>query len=185
MPSYNANISVENLEQLLNAFEKIPQAVKRNMVLAARTAAEGVRDYARAHHKFTTRSGAAENSIEWDEQRTDSGDLTSTRVFINPDVKHAIFQHEGTGKFGPSGQAYDIFPKNGKMLRFVTSPGTAPWRPSPYGRFHKDGFTFAYGVTHPGVKGDPYVYRAADDRRAWVNSVFDTMTQRSIKEAGF
>lgn len=179
-------ITVENLERLLTAFEKIPEAVKRNMVLAARQGADDVCDWARTHHKFVSRSGKAESEIKTDEHTGGDGSGFYTRVYLDGErAPHLIFQHEGTGLYGPKGEKYDIFPVNGKMLRFVTSPGTAPWRPAPYGRFHKDGFTYAYGVTHPGVEGDPFLYRAADDRRSFVNAIFDRQIEQSIREAGF
>lgn len=176
------DLEIKEIEGLLTAFEKAPKLVNKRLAIAARTCAQGIQDHARTHHRFISVSNAAENSIETDEQKGINGAVAYARVFINPNIKHAIYQHEGTGKYGPKGQPYDIFPVNKKMLRFVTSPGTAFQRAAPYQRFHKDGFTFAKGVTHPGVKGDPFLYNAADAKHSWCLSVFNEQIRLVLKE---
>lgn len=164
------------------ALLNLSSAFVRNTRKAMEDSTQLIQDQARAKHKFRSISGAAEGAIEADVKQ--SGDSTVGTVEINPTVKHAIYQHEGTGLYGPKHKAFDIFPKNKKMLRFATSSGTAKYRPSPYGRFQDGGFTLAYGVTNPGVKADPFVYDALNDKESEMEKIFQDYSNRTVKEAG-
>lgn len=168
------------------ALRNLSSAFIRNTRLAMKTATVIVQRQARAKHKFRSRSGTAEASIETEVTQNSEG--TTGVVEVNPkkDKKamHAIYQHEGTGLYGPKKKAFDIFPKNKKMLRFLTSPGTAKFRMAPYGRFHEGGFTFAFGVTNPGVKGDPFLYNALSDKTSKIHEVFEEYYNKTVREAG-
>lgn len=166
------------------ALQDLCSAFIRNNWYAMERATGLVQEQARAKHKFRTISGNAEASIETDVIQNEDG--TEGFVEINPAISaYPIFLHEGTGLYGPKGKAFDIFPKNKKMLRFLTSPGTAKFRFAPYGRFHEGGFTFAFGVTNPGIKGDPFVYNALEAKTKDMEKVFQDYTDKTIKEAGF
>lgn len=58
---------------------------------------------------------------------------------------HAVFVHWGTGLWGPKRAKYPIKPKRKRALRWAAGGA----------------FVFAKGVMHPGIKGDPWLTRAA------------------------
>lgn len=58
---------------------------------------------------------------------------------------HAVFVHWGTGLWGPKRAKYPIKPKRKRALRWAVGGA----------------FVFAKGVMHPGIKGDPWLTRAA------------------------
>lgn len=74
---------------------------------------------------------------------------------------HAVFVHWGTGLWGPKRAKYPIKPKNKKALRWVGAGFVGPVNPNATGKVGRSGFVFAKGVMHPGIKGDPWLTRAA------------------------
>ncbi len=163
------------------ALSQAPEMIADELETALLESCKILQGRARAVHRFRTRSGAIERSVMFETYREE----TEAEVAIDPRIaKHGVYQHTGTGKYGPKGKPYDIFPKNKKMLRFATSPGTARYRRAPYGRFHEGGTTFAYGVTHPGVKPDPFLYNAADATQGQINACFDRAVGRITASFG-
>jgi len=71
-------------------------------------------------------------------------------------VNYAVFVHFGT-------RPHDIRPKNKKALRWVG---------------HGDVFRFAKSVRHPGYRGDPFMYDAADE----TEKIFDQIAKDVIDE---
>jgi hypothetical protein len=163
MSSIDTRIAEEALRNLSSAFI-------RNRRLAMKTATVIVQRQARAKHKFRSRSGAAEASIETEVTQTSEG--TVGIVEVNPKkakgAMHAIYQHEGTGLYGYKHQKFKISAKNKKSLRWVTAGG----------------FAFAKSVMNPGIKADPYLYNALDACEARINDVFARYTERTIMESG-
>lgn len=163
----------------------LSSAFLRNTRLATKEATVLVQEQARIKHKFRSSGGSAGAVAAIDTDFANTGDKSEGIVWLNPDIAlHAIFLHEGTGKYGDKGKVYNIFPKNFIRLRFLTSPGTAPWRPDPFSRFHKGGFTFAKGVTHPGIKGEPFVYNALDAKEDEIEQTYLRYFEKTVREAG-
>lgn len=105
-------------------------------------------------------TGQLRGSIQ--ENITVSGLRVVGRVY-SP-LKHAIYQHEGTGIYGPTGQP--IRPKKGKFLVFEPGRGTGPLR---IGGKHaapgKRGLVFAREVK--GVPPNPFLTDALRAAVPW------------------
>lgn len=158
------NDTLGRLEKILNT------QMKRAMLEATRDVA----DYAATHHRFTSRSGNLERSIR--------SELVSTsplvgQVALDKDSEaypYNYFVHEGTGIHGPNRakwareNGYPIKPKNKKALRWPTAGG----------------FAFSKGHIHPGIKPDPFLYRALEANTDNINAVFSRHIQNAIKGAG-
>ncbi len=91
-------------DKLVRAFEAAPDQMRDMVRRQVKMAVRDVREYARDHHRFITRSGMTEKSIiskVLDNKGT---------VYLASDI--AIFQHEGT-------KAHLIVPRSKKVLRFA------------------------------------------------------------------
>lgn len=158
-------------KSLLIMADKAPELAKKKMDVTMAKACREVVRLARAKHKFRTITGETDRAIRYTHDK-ESGDGI---VYLDEEkAPHIRFLHEGSGLYGPHHKAFTIFPKNKKMLRFATSPGTAPWRPAPFGRFYEGGFTYAFGVTNPGIKKDQFLYAAADEAEVKIQELFDS-----------
>lgn len=158
-------------KSLLIMADKAPELAKKKMDVTMAKACREVVRLARAKHKFRTITGETDRAIRYTHDK-ESGDGI---VYLDEEkAPHIRFLHEGSGLYGPHHKAFKIFPKNKKVLRFATSPGTAPWRPAPFGRFHEGGFTYAFGVTNPGIKKDQFLYAAADEAEVKIQELFDS-----------
>lgn len=100
-----------------------------------RKTAVDIQTEARRVHRFKTRSGNLERSIDVD--INDNSKVA--KVGFNKSIaKYGVFQHDGTK--GP----YSIVPKTRKALRFVLN-----------GKF-----AFAKKVEHPGLKANRFIHNA-------------------------
>lgn len=75
-------------------------------------------------------------NVDTGQMRASIRNSTSTRgrrvtARIGSDVEHALYQHEGTGIYGPRHRV--ITPKRGKFLRFEVSGPVGPRRPGDRG----------------------------------------------------
>lgn len=68
---------------------------------------------------ITNRTGAMRGGWKFRSRKTNNG---ARGELINT-VRHALFQEDGTGVFGPSRSPYTIRPVKAKALRFVTGSG--------------------------------------------------------------
>lgn len=111
-----------------------------------------VQEYAREHHRFTTRTGDAERSIAAKVEATGAigakGEVGTSRLVT-------IYLHEGT-------KPHTIVPRSKMVLRWPAG-----------GKF-----AFAKRVHHPGTKQDPFIYDASDHEQKAIVDRFD----RIIKE---
>lgn len=118
-------------DKLVCAFEAAPVQTRDMVRRQVKMAVRDVREYARDHHRFVTRSGMTEKSI-MSEVKENQG-----TVYLGSST--AVFQHEGT-------KVHLIVPRSKKVLRFA---------------INKE-FVFSKRVRHPGIKADPFLYKAAD-----------------------
>lgn len=91
-------------EKLVRAFEAAPIQTRDMVRRQVKMAVRDVREYARDHHRFVTRSGMTEKSI-MSEVKENQG-----TVYLGSST--AVFQHEGT-------KAHLILPRSKKVLRFA------------------------------------------------------------------
>lgn len=118
-------------DKLVRAFEAAPVQTRDMVRRQVKMAVRDVREYARDHHRFVTRSGMTEKSI-MSKVKENQG-----TVYLGSST--VVFQHEGT-------KPYVIVPRSKKVLRFAVNKE----------------FVFSKRVRHPGIKADPFLYKAAD-----------------------
>lgn len=161
----NIRVEIQNLDKLMDAFGRAPGEVKRQLRLALLVALRNVKEYAQRVHRFRTRSGSLERSIESEV----TGDWPPTgRVWLNPATtmtksgkSYGAYVHEGT-------PPHDIRPVNRKALRWAAG----------------NAFVFSKKAKHPGTPKDQFVYQAAEAQRPNINSVFERYTDIAIRKAG-
>lgn len=93
-------------DKLVRAFEAAPEKTRDMVRRQVKMAVRDVREYARDHHRFVTRSGMTEKSI-MSEVKENQG-----TVYLGSST--AVFQHEGT-------EAHLIVPRSKKVLRFAVN----------------------------------------------------------------
>ena len=128
--------------------KRIRQAIKVSTI--------EVQDEAQTNHRFISRTGQLERSIDV------KFNENSGIVYIDSQsAPHGPFVHQGTG-------AHTIFPKNKKALR---------WAPQGGGAFH-----FAKVVHHPGTKSDPFLYNALRNKQDDIRNIFAKYTKMALNE---
>ena len=93
-------------DKLVRAFEAAPVQTRDMVRRQVKMAVRDVREYARDHHRFVTRSGMTEKSI-----MSLAKDNQGTVMLTN---NIARWQHEGT-------KPYVIVPRSKKVLRFAVN----------------------------------------------------------------
>lgn len=153
-------VKINNVQGLVDAFQKAEDGTKRNMVRAMRVSMNLIQQHARAHHRFTTRSGNAERSVETE---VVSEQPMLGRIFLDTGVAHyAPFLHAGTAP-------HEIVAREpGKLLRYIKD-----------GQWH-----YIDRVMHPGTRPDEFLYQAADAQQMAINDRFNQAVEQSIREAG-
>jgi len=128
--------------------KRIRQAIKASTI--------EVQDEAQTNHRFISRTGQLERSIDV------KFNENSGIVYIDSQsAPHGPFVHEGTAP-------HDIFPKNKKALRWVPQGGGA--------------FQFAMVVHHPGTKSDPFLFNALKNKKDDIRNIFAKYTKTALKE---
>jgi len=128
--------------------KRLRQAIKASTI--------EVQDEAQNNHRFISRTGQLERSIDV------KFNENSGIVYIDSQsAPHGPFVHQGT-------VAHDIFPKNKKALRWVPQGGSA--------------FRFAKAVHHPGTGSDPFLYEALKAKHDDIRNIFVKYTKTALKE---
>ena len=147
-------------------------AIRRALLESCRL----VQREARAHHRFTPRTGALEREIAY---QVDRAKLEGTIYFQMQRAPYAPFVHEPTGSFGARG-TYVIRPKEKKALRWATFIGGSreisarDYRNMREGKYRRGSeFAYAKEVHHPGSPADRFLYEAADRCHARITAIFD------------
>lgn len=107
MPINAADLRRQHLQYLRKTGEGIDAAAAK---IAARAS-----DLAKGQNTIQNRTGAMRAGWYWRSRKTNGGAIGE----LGNTVKHAKFQEDGTGVFGPKRAPYEIKPKRGKALRFV------------------------------------------------------------------
>lgn len=95
-------------DKLVRAFEAAPVQTRDMVRRQVKMAVRDVREYARDHHRFVTRSGMTEKSI--------MSEVNENQGTVYLGSSTAVFQHEGT-------KAHLIVPRSKKVLRFAINKG--------------------------------------------------------------
>ncbi len=128
--------------------KRLRQAIKASTI--------EVQDEAQTNHRFISRTGQLERSI--DVKFNDNSGI----VYIDSQsAPHGPFVHEGT-------VPHDIFPKNKKALRWAPQGGGA--------------FQFARVVHHKGTKADPFLFNALKSKKDDIRNIFAKYTKTALKE---
>lgn len=128
--------------------KRLRQAIKASTI--------EVQDEAQTNHRFISRTGQLERSIDV------KFNENSGIVYIDSQsAPHGPFVHEGTAP-------HDIFPKNKKALRWVPQGGGA--------------FQFARVVHHKGTKADPFLFNALKSKKDDIRNIFAKYTKTALKE---
>lgn len=107
-------IDTKQAEKLAKEFGVSAKELKAGQRIAFREALQQIQKRARAEHRFRSRSGLAEKSIDVDESNL--GQLEGA-VFLDEGVApYAPFLHEGTKR-------HFVGPKDKKALRWVAGGG--------------------------------------------------------------
>jgi len=117
------------------ALRQYPRIFGLNLRLGLKIHARDVQESARGKHRFTTRSGEAEASVD---TKYSPSRFRSSVGFNESAVKHGKFLHDGT-------KPHIISRKNKKALRWIAG-----------GKFR-----FAKSIKHPGTAPDPFIVNAA------------------------
>ncbi|MBS6626368.1 MAG: hypothetical protein KH274_02730 [Veillonella sp. oral taxon 780] len=128
--------------------KRLRQAIKASTI--------EVQDEAQTNHRFISRTGQLERSIDV------KFNENSGIVYIDSQsAPHGPFVHEGTAP-------HDIFPKNKKALRWAPQGGGA--------------FQFARVVHHKGTKADPFLFDALKAKHDDIRNIFAKYTKTALKE---
>lgn len=128
--------------------KRLRQAIKASTI--------EVQDEAQTHHRFISRTGQLERSIDV------KFNENSGIVYIDSQsAPHGPFVHEGTAP-------HSIFPKNKKALRWAPQGGGA--------------FQFARVVHHKGTKADPFLFNALKNKKDDIRNIFAKYTKTALKE---
>lgn len=151
-----------NATELIAAFGKAPLVVASTLRKEMGTILNKVARDARKGHKFITRSGMAERSIQ--SEISPSGLIG--KVFLNNSVAYySKYLHEGTGIYGEKKRP--IKPINVSLLRWK-SPGL--------------GYIFAKSVK--GIKADPFIYNAFEKNKKDIEPQINEAIKKAILESG-
>lgn len=151
-------VSFPDKEKLFAAMAKFPVATKKNVNMALKIGARDIQTDARQNHRFVSRSGNAERSIETEYHPQ----ILTAKVGIDKGVaKYGAILHDGT-------PAHVIKAKNGKTLRFVGKNGR---------------FVYRKRIKHPGTKPDRFIHQASFRNTRRVNDLIHNAIEKSAGES--
>jgi hypothetical protein len=160
---HKVTIDMSNISKEIGYNEK---AVNRYIELCLRKSCTLVRDDARKHHHFESRTGRLERAIEF----MVYSKLKEGVVSINPQIaSYGVYVHEPTGIYGPNGP-YKIEPKYAKKLHFF------------WDRLGK--WVTTSLVIHNGSPADRFLYESLNTNRAKINAIFKSNLYKLIKGGG-
>ena len=156
-------IVIKGLREVLDNFDRIESGLVLELRGALAASLRDIQKDARENHKFTSRSGKTEQEIRTRTYNNGSGKVFKGEVFIVYPI--AIYQHEGTGIYGPRNKAIWIEPRKKKLLRYLNSEGQ---------------FRSSKGLYIKGIKPDPFLYKAAENQEAGIISRFDAVVSKIL-----
>lgn len=133
-----------DFDKLTAAFERAPEETRKAVRLEVKKAVRDIKEYAREHHRYTTRGGDLERRGIVTRVTDNKGVLA-----LSDAVPYAVFVHQGT-------KAHIIEPRVKLALRWTNGSH----------------FVFAKRVMHPGTRADPFLFEAADHELPRIQSRF-------------
>lgn len=141
------SVGVSGVGAVISRLSGMQQEIDSRLMDAVNISLRDVQERARAEHRFTTRTGDAERSIEKQDARkagnSITGEVGTTRLIT-------VYLHQGT-------KPHTIVPRSKQALRWATGSE----------------FQFAKRVHHPGTKPDPFIFRAIDAEKPRIISRID------------
>jgi hypothetical protein len=113
-------------------------------------------------HRYKTQSGNLDRSIQ---SSVSNGGLVGTVQLVSGLAPYGIYQHEGTGIYGPKHAAYEVKPTNKKAL-------------------HWGGKFFSKGHKINGIKKNQFVYNAFKNRANEIVDGLEDAVNRALKKVG-
>ena len=147
-------IRIKNLSDISSRFERLSADVQDELKDALDISLRDIKVYAQQNHRFKSRTGQTERSID-----PEASYGTSFRGVVGTRWPVAIYQHDGT-------KAHTIEPRFKQALRWVKS-----------GRFR-----FAKRARHPGIEPDPFLYAALEHEQEAVISRFENAIEQALKQ---
>lgn len=154
-----------NQDKALLALRKFPQALGAALRPAVKAGLRDIQVDATQDHVYTSRSGNTDRSIKVEIAPNNLGG----KVFLDTGIApYGPILHEGSGLYGPKGQAFTVEAKNKKALRWVFGGG----------------FRYAKKVVIKGIKPDPFLYRSARHNLAAMMARFNAAVDRTLAAGG-
>lgn len=150
------DIRIKGLDDVTGNLDSFSQNVQVELKEALDISLRDVQEYAREHHRFITRTGEAEKSIE-----TVASYGTYFKGVVGTTREITVYLHTGTDR-------HIIVPRLKQSLRFVKG----------------NKFKFARRVNHPGTKEDPFIYNALKHNRSDIISRFENAIANAVREMG-
>ncbi len=150
------SIKINNLDKVTTQFNRFSQDVQDELKDALSISLRDIQERAQEEHNFITRTGEAERSIETQEQFG-----TSFKGIVGTTRQITVYLHRGT-------QPHSIKPKKKQVLRWGNGSE----------------FIFARRVKHPGMRKDPFIYKALEYHRSDIISRFESAVANAVKEMG-
>lgn len=150
-------IKVTGTGDVISRLDSLPESLRSMLGAAVNVSIRDVQDYARQHHRYTTRTGTAERSIST--RRTDTRFTVKGEVGTTSPV--TLYLHQGT-------RPHEIKPKHRTVLRWA---GSAGW-------------VFAKRVYHPGTAPDSFIYNALDAQKDSILKRIDAAVDMAMKGGG-
>ena len=139
-------IKIEGLKEAQERFKELPKDVQYGLQAATARALRSIQRTAQHSHRFITRTGLLERSIE---MHLDPGWLSGSVVINDTAARYGPYVHQGT-------KPHEISARLKRSLRW------------PAG---KD-FAYAKHVHHPGTKPDQFLYEAAAKCEPEIRSIY-------------
>ena len=156
-------IVIKGLREVLDNFDRIESGLVLELRGALAASLRDIQKEARENHKFTSRSGKTEREIRTKRYNNGSGKVFKGEVYTEYPI--GIYQHEGTGIYGPRNEPYWIEPRKKKLLRYLNAEGQ---------------FRSSKGHVMFGIKPDPFIYRAAENQESAIVSRFDAVISKIL-----
>lgn len=154
-------IVIKGLSEVIDNFDRVESGLVLELRGALAASLRDIQKEARENHHFTSRSGKTEQEIKT--ERFDTDGKFGGRVYIEYPI--GIYQHEGTGIYGPRKKAIWIEPRKKKLLRYLNAAGE---------------FRSSKGLYVKGIKPDPFLYRAAENQESAIISRFDSVVSKIL-----
>jgi len=152
-------------DSLVPFLKRFKANLKTNCSEAMQMSVDAMRDHAKTDHVYQDRTGTLTKSM-YSKVETDA---TGVHGIVGNSSEVALWQHEGTGLYGPKGQPFVVVPTEQKALMWEM-PGTGEK-------------IFSKKVINPGVKPDPFLARAVHQKKQLFFSAMGGAIRKAAKQS--